>query len=542
MAQVFISYAREDRDAAHALAQALEAAGLPTWWDRALVGGADFAAEIERQLQAVRVVLVLWSEASVASGFVRDESSRARDADKLMPVRIADVRLPLGFGSLHTLDLLDWDGDAGDPACQALVAQVRARVAGEAPAPAPLPPAGGRRLRRALLAGGGVAALGGAGWGLWAFRRAQDEDEAQRLFEAGQAAQFARDPAFAVARDRYREALRLRADQPLVHYHLGTVYLRLYAEGGAKDTLLIDDAGLQFQAALRGEGALDRSQAQDARRQVALLAQRDEAAPAGRVNTEAPPITTAPPSTGSAARPAPAAPPATASPAPAIDFPRPLAATGAIADEARALARRAFEADRAQRSAAASELALRPALASDALAFLLPLAQAAARGEANEAGRDGVLATLTVLQAASPATLREQAEATLPLLTAAPALGSVFAEAATRVRQATAQRVSRRPQVYLQLASDAQRPLAEKIAARMREAGYKVPAFEITGGQRAPERTQLRSQGASSLGLARWCAQATREDTGAPVVLQALRNARPDTDTFELWLARSLAA
>jgi hypothetical protein len=39
---VFISYAREDRSTAQALAGALSAAGLNVWWDRQIIGGQDF--------------------------------------------------------------------------------------------------------------------------------------------------------------------------------------------------------------------------------------------------------------------------------------------------------------------------------------------------------------------------------------------------------------------------------------------------------------------------------------------------------------------
>ena len=125
MPDLFISYAREDRATALALAHALQSRGIDVWWDRELTGGGDFADEIERNLKAAPVAVVLWSAASVRSDFVRDESTRARELGKLLPVRIADVQVPLGFGTLHTLDLLDWDGDATDPACTALVAQIR---------------------------------------------------------------------------------------------------------------------------------------------------------------------------------------------------------------------------------------------------------------------------------------------------------------------------------------------------------------------------------------------------------------------------------
>ncbi|WP_418319967.1 TIR domain-containing protein [Piscinibacter sakaiensis] len=181
MAEIFISYSRDDRDTAHALAVALEAAGLAVWWDRELTGGGDFAAEIERHLIAAPLVIVLWSHTSVQSDFVRDEASRARDQRKLLPVRIADVPLPLGFGTLHTLDLLDWNGDPDDEAMAELLAQIREAIQQAAPTGsdggalpaarlrrrATVDPLTRRRLQRRWVLGfgvAGVAAAGGIGW------------------------------------------------------------------------------------------------------------------------------------------------------------------------------------------------------------------------------------------------------------------------------------------------------------------------------------------------------------------------------------------
>ena len=72
MPDVFLSYANEDRVTAERFARGLEASGLSVWWDRHLRGGADFAREIERALQASEAVIVLWSARSLDSDRVRD--------------------------------------------------------------------------------------------------------------------------------------------------------------------------------------------------------------------------------------------------------------------------------------------------------------------------------------------------------------------------------------------------------------------------------------------------------------------------------------
>ena len=78
MASVFLSYDRDDAAKARSIAVALEKAGHLVWWDRHIKGGAQYSKEIEVALKAAQAVVVLWSEQSVDSAWVRDE--RRRDA------------------------------------------------------------------------------------------------------------------------------------------------------------------------------------------------------------------------------------------------------------------------------------------------------------------------------------------------------------------------------------------------------------------------------------------------------------------------------
>jgi hypothetical protein len=75
MADIFISYAREDQAAVKPLAAALEGAGYSVWWDRRILAGTEFSEEIERELKAAKAVIVAWSQESHASNWVKDEAS-----------------------------------------------------------------------------------------------------------------------------------------------------------------------------------------------------------------------------------------------------------------------------------------------------------------------------------------------------------------------------------------------------------------------------------------------------------------------------------
>lgn len=156
MSDVFISYAREDRDVAARLAHVIEQDGLSVFWDRELVPGSAFAQVLAAELQAARRVIVLWSRASVGSLWVRDEAEVGLKRNVLTPVLIEAVDLPLGFGGIHAADLTGWTGNPKDPRLAGLLAVLR----GEPPplfVPPP-PPRQRLRWRWALWTGGAVVA------------------------------------------------------------------------------------------------------------------------------------------------------------------------------------------------------------------------------------------------------------------------------------------------------------------------------------------------------------------------------------------------
>jgi hypothetical protein len=75
-----------------------------------LISGRDFGSEIEKELRGAKAVVVLWCSLSIKSEWVREEAALAKRLDKMIPVRIEDVELPLGFSASQTLALSDWDG------------------------------------------------------------------------------------------------------------------------------------------------------------------------------------------------------------------------------------------------------------------------------------------------------------------------------------------------------------------------------------------------------------------------------------------------
>ena len=117
---VFLSYAREDRNRARMVASALESQGWSVWWDRKIVAGQSFDRTIEDQLESARAVVVLWSIHSIDSEWVRNEAATASEREALVPALIDDVKQPLEFRRRHAANLTAWSGDPADPEFQEL--------------------------------------------------------------------------------------------------------------------------------------------------------------------------------------------------------------------------------------------------------------------------------------------------------------------------------------------------------------------------------------------------------------------------------------
>jgi len=86
MADVFISYAREDRAFAERVANELGKLGLDCFWDSEIPPGQTWADYIEGKLSQSRAVIVLWSEHSTKSQWVREEARMGREKSNLIPV------------------------------------------------------------------------------------------------------------------------------------------------------------------------------------------------------------------------------------------------------------------------------------------------------------------------------------------------------------------------------------------------------------------------------------------------------------------------
>jgi TolB-like protein len=153
---LFLSYARPDRARAEKLIAALEKHGYELWWDARLEGGSAFADSIADALKNADAVLVLWSQSSITSDWVRDEAAVGRDRRRLVPLGLDGVEPPLGFRQYHMIDVSHWRGRSDCPETRAIDRAVDAVIAGR-PQPEQLSRPVSRRTL--LVAGGGIGAV-----------------------------------------------------------------------------------------------------------------------------------------------------------------------------------------------------------------------------------------------------------------------------------------------------------------------------------------------------------------------------------------------
>jgi TIR domain len=130
VAQIFLSYAHQNRVQVAKIAEGLEAEGFSLWWDQRLHAGDEFTSDIESALDGAKCVVVVWSAAARNSLWVRAEANAGLEQDKLLQVAAENVRPPLPFTMLQLLDLQGWNGERTHAVWRELGDSVGAVIAG----------------------------------------------------------------------------------------------------------------------------------------------------------------------------------------------------------------------------------------------------------------------------------------------------------------------------------------------------------------------------------------------------------------------------
>jgi len=108
MSDLFISYASEDRSYVVELVKEFESQGFTVWWDYHIEPGTSFDRRIEEALDDSSCVVVVWSEYSINSDWVRAEAAEGLARNILLPILLDEVKPPLLFRQKQAISLVDW--------------------------------------------------------------------------------------------------------------------------------------------------------------------------------------------------------------------------------------------------------------------------------------------------------------------------------------------------------------------------------------------------------------------------------------------------
>lgn len=114
MADIFLSYARRDREVAEKVKAALEEAGLSVFFDvEGLDGGDVFPDVLDREVKSAGAVISLWSQHSLSRPWVKQECSIGLKRRCLIPLTIealGELDVPVAFEGVQQIDFTGFHG------------------------------------------------------------------------------------------------------------------------------------------------------------------------------------------------------------------------------------------------------------------------------------------------------------------------------------------------------------------------------------------------------------------------------------------------
>jgi hypothetical protein len=124
MTDVYLSYAREDRESVRLLSEMLQFEGWDVWMDPSDPSAATSAA-IDMKLGSAGAILVLWSGYSRHSEYVRSEAATGLYKNKLIQVSLDGLGAPGPFDQVSVLQLRGWAGERDHPEWRRITEAVR---------------------------------------------------------------------------------------------------------------------------------------------------------------------------------------------------------------------------------------------------------------------------------------------------------------------------------------------------------------------------------------------------------------------------------
>lgn len=116
------------------LAEAVRREGYSVWWDDELPPHLSYSDVIAEEIGRAKAAIVVWSEQSAASEWVRAEADLARNQKKLIQTSIDSRMPPMPFNQLHFVSIGDWRGEDDHPGWRRVKESLAALCRGESAA------------------------------------------------------------------------------------------------------------------------------------------------------------------------------------------------------------------------------------------------------------------------------------------------------------------------------------------------------------------------------------------------------------------------
>ncbi len=124
MTDVYLAYAREDREVVRIVAEMLQFEGWDVWMDPSVPTG-ETSAAVDMKLGSAGAILVLWSGYSRQSEYVRSEAATGLYKNKLIQGSLDGEGAPRPFDSLDVIDIGGWAGERDNPQWRRIMESVR---------------------------------------------------------------------------------------------------------------------------------------------------------------------------------------------------------------------------------------------------------------------------------------------------------------------------------------------------------------------------------------------------------------------------------
>ena len=124
MADIFVSYSRDDTERVRPLVELFRSAGWTVFQDKDIPTRTRWIDVIEKELAEAGCIIAVWTNTSVKSDWVHKEAEQARKHRKLISVRLDSTSPPPPFGEEQASDLSDWKGASDTKAVRELFDEI----------------------------------------------------------------------------------------------------------------------------------------------------------------------------------------------------------------------------------------------------------------------------------------------------------------------------------------------------------------------------------------------------------------------------------